>query len=212
MAGSLDLRRTPLFERHKAAGARLIDFGGWEMPVQYSGILDEHAAVRNAVGLFDVSHMGEIVFEGRGASAAVQRLITNDLGKLQDGVISFSAVTTRVEDLFRQLPAMLDSLATLQNRQRESIEAFDEQVAARLQEAQKLDDAFKETIRNFGQMPQRLAGDFKEVFTGLGNEALGAWDNYSGEYTKNLQTVYQSFLNSVNGSAGEVDLPTVARR
>ncbi|MDX2044367.1 MAG: methyl-accepting chemotaxis protein [Acidobacteriota bacterium] len=126
------------------------------------------------------------------------------VGKLQGGVNSFGTVTTRMEDSFRQLPAMLDSLSALQNRQRESIEAFDEQVAARLQEAQKLDDVLKEAIRNFGQMPQQLAGDFKEAFNGLGNEALDAWDNYSGEYTKNLQAVYQNFLHSINGSANDV--------
>ena len=63
----MSLRRTPLFEQHQALGARLVDFGGWEMPVQYTSILKEHAAVREAAGLFDVSHMG--VFEVRGADA-----------------------------------------------------------------------------------------------------------------------------------------------
>jgi aminomethyltransferase len=91
-AASKDLRRTPLFERHKAAGARLIDFGGWEMPVQYTGILEEHNTVREAAGIFDVCHMGEIIFEGRGATKAVQRLITNDLGKLQDGGALYTCV------------------------------------------------------------------------------------------------------------------------
>ena len=92
MAGSSDLRRTPLYERHKAAGAKLIDFGGWEMPVQYTGILDEHATVRSAVGLFDVSHMGEVIFEGPRAGQAVQRLITNDIGKLTDGKALYTCV------------------------------------------------------------------------------------------------------------------------
>lgn len=79
------LKRTPLYEEHKAAGARLVPFAGWEMPVQYSGIVDEHNAVRNAVGLFDVSHMGEIMVEGPRALALVGSLVTNDVENLVDG-------------------------------------------------------------------------------------------------------------------------------
>ncbi len=78
-------RRTPLYDRHVAAGGRIIDFGGWALPVQYTGILDEHRAVRASAGLFDVSHMGEIRFRGAGAREAVQRVVTNDVGKLVDG-------------------------------------------------------------------------------------------------------------------------------
>lgn len=80
-----NLRRTPLFDRHKAAGARFVDFGGWEMPVQYRGLLDEHAAVRSAAGLFDVSHMGEIEITGPGALALCQSITTNDAGRLGVG-------------------------------------------------------------------------------------------------------------------------------
>jgi aminomethyltransferase len=80
------LRRTPLYDEHRALGGKLIDFGGWAMPVQYKpGIIKEHTAVREAAGLFDVSHMGEAVLRGPGAGAAVQRLITNDASKLGDG-------------------------------------------------------------------------------------------------------------------------------
>ena len=64
MTSSVALKRTPLYTVHKASGAKMVDFGGWDMPVQYSGILDEHNAVRNGVGLFDVSHMGEIEVRG----------------------------------------------------------------------------------------------------------------------------------------------------
>jgi aminomethyltransferase len=80
-----DLKRTPLYEAHRALGARMVPFGGWEMPVQYTGILEEHKAVRESAGIFDVCHMGEIVFRGPRAQEAVQRLVTNDLGKLTDG-------------------------------------------------------------------------------------------------------------------------------
>ena len=78
-------RRTPLYETHQKAGGKLVEFAGWEMPVQYKGILEEHAAVRTAAGLFDVSHMGEIELTGPKALEACQRLITNDIGKAKDG-------------------------------------------------------------------------------------------------------------------------------
>ena len=79
------LKRTPLYAKHAAAGARFVDFGGWEMPVQYQGIAAEHHAVRTGVGLFDVSHMGQIDVQGPDALAAVNALITNDLNAIKDG-------------------------------------------------------------------------------------------------------------------------------
>jgi aminomethyltransferase len=87
-----DLRRTPLYEEHKALGARLVDFAGWEMPVQYRGIKAEHQAVREGAGLFDVSHMGEAVFRGPDAEAAVQRLVTRDVSRLEEGQAGYAAV------------------------------------------------------------------------------------------------------------------------
>ena len=86
------LRRTPLYEEHKALGARLVDFAGWEMPVQYEGIKAEHGAVRTRVGLFDVSHMGEVVFRGPQAEEAVQRLVTRDVSRLVVGQAGYAAV------------------------------------------------------------------------------------------------------------------------
>src|SRR5215472_12861646 len=76
------LKRTPLYEQHVALGARLVEFGGWEMPVQYSGILEEHRAVRTHAGLFDVSHMGEFKVTGAGALAFLQHLVPNDVSRL----------------------------------------------------------------------------------------------------------------------------------
>ena len=76
------LKRTPLYEQHVALGARLVEFGGWEMPVQYSGIIDEHRAVRTHAGLFDVSHMGEFKVEGSDALAFLQHLVPNDVSRL----------------------------------------------------------------------------------------------------------------------------------
>ena len=86
------LRHTPLYEEHKALGARLVDFAGWEMPVQYTGIKAEHEAVRTAAGLFDVSHMGEVVVRGPQAEEAVQRLVTRDVSRLSVGQAGYAAV------------------------------------------------------------------------------------------------------------------------
>jgi len=85
-----DLKRTPLFPVYHAYGAKTIDFGGWELPVQFSSIKEEHEAVRTKAGLFDVSHMGEIEVRGPGALDFVQRLTTNDASKLQSGTIQYS--------------------------------------------------------------------------------------------------------------------------
>ncbi|MHB8418767.1 MAG: glycine cleavage system aminomethyltransferase GcvT [Myxococcales bacterium] len=87
-----ELRRTPLYPAHVRAGAKLVDFAGFEMPVQYTSILEEHRAVRERAGLFDVSHMGEIVLAGPGALRAVQRLVTNDLAAAADGQAMYAAV------------------------------------------------------------------------------------------------------------------------
>jgi aminomethyltransferase len=84
------MKQTPLHGRHQALGAKIIDFGGWAMPVQYSGILDEHKAVRNAAGIFDVSHMGEVRFHGPRAAEAVQKIVTNDVAKLVDGMAMYA--------------------------------------------------------------------------------------------------------------------------
>ena len=79
------LRRTPLFAAHQRAGGKLIEFGGWEMPVQYSSIVDEHLCVRRAAGLFDISHMGEVLVSGPSAEAFLNATLTNDLRKLAVG-------------------------------------------------------------------------------------------------------------------------------
>src|SRR6266487_6742335 len=79
------LKRTALFSAHQKLGARLIDFGGWEMPVQYTSIRDEHLAVRHAAGLFDISHMGEVTVSGAGAGEFLNRVLTNDIRRLAPG-------------------------------------------------------------------------------------------------------------------------------
>ena len=84
MTTDSDLNRTPLYETHNGLGARLIDFGGWEMPVQYTSIMEEHRSVREGAGLFDISHMGEFAVRGRMAAAALNYILTNDVSKLRD--------------------------------------------------------------------------------------------------------------------------------
>ncbi|HSK80136.1 MAG TPA: glycine cleavage system aminomethyltransferase GcvT [Thermoanaerobaculia bacterium] len=103
MAKSDGLKRTPLYDCHLEAGARIVDFAGWEMPVQYAGVIEEHRAVRTAVGLFDVSHMGEVRVRGEGAEAFLQRITPNDVAKLSPGRAHYSGLLTErgtyVDDL-----------------------------------------------------------------------------------------------------------------
>ena len=92
MESTAALRRTPLHEAHVAAGARLVPFAGWEMPVQYQGVRAEHLAVRTACGVFDVSHMGEIETEGPGAAELLQRLLSNDVSRIEVGGAQYSVL------------------------------------------------------------------------------------------------------------------------
>ncbi len=97
------LKLTPLFEEHLALNGKMVPFAGWNMPVQYTGVVDEHKAVRNSVGIFDVSHMGEIIVTGRGALDYLQGLVSNDVAKLQIGQAQYSALCyengTLVDDI-----------------------------------------------------------------------------------------------------------------
>ncbi|MGQ0810314.1 MAG: glycine cleavage system aminomethyltransferase GcvT [Nitrospiraceae bacterium] len=86
------MKRTPLFEAHRASEGKLVDFAGWEMPIQYSGVVDEYHAVRTSAGLFDVSHMGRLMAAGAGASAFLQRMTSNDVAKLPVGQSHYSMV------------------------------------------------------------------------------------------------------------------------
>jgi aminomethyltransferase len=98
------LKRTPLYEAHVEAGAKLVDFAGWEMPVEYDGIRAEHLNVRSACGVFDVSHMGEIETEGPQAGELLQRLLTNDVSKIAVGGAQYACLCREdggvLDDLF----------------------------------------------------------------------------------------------------------------
>jgi aminomethyltransferase len=93
-AATVPLKKTPLNARHRASGAKMVPFAGWDMPLEYSGINAEHMAVRERAGLFDISHMGEIEVAGKDALAAIQRVSCNDAAKLQVGQAQYSSLTT----------------------------------------------------------------------------------------------------------------------
>ena len=86
------LKQTVLFERYKDYGGKTIDFGGWDLPVQFSSIKAEHEAVRTKAGLFDVSHMGEVLVTGEGALSYLQKMMTNDVSKLKIGQAQYTAM------------------------------------------------------------------------------------------------------------------------
>jgi aminomethyltransferase len=99
------LSRTPLFDRHVALGARMVPFAGWEMPVQYEGVIPEHKAVRADCGVFDVSHMGEVEVEGPRAHELLQSLLSNDLDRLADGEAQYTLLTNETGGIIDDLIA-----------------------------------------------------------------------------------------------------------
>jgi aminomethyltransferase len=99
-----ELKKTPLYEEHIKLGAKLIEFGGWDMPVYYSSVISEHLNVREKAGIFDICHMGEFFIEGKDAFKLIQKIITNDLMKLEDGKAFYSSICLEnggvIDDLF----------------------------------------------------------------------------------------------------------------
>src|ERR1044072_3371742 len=107
-AGAQTLKRTPLYDRHVAAGARLVPFAGWEMPVQYAGIREEHVAVRTGAGVFDVSHMGQVETTGPDAERFLQRVLSNDVTKIAADGAQYSGMcrenAAALDDFFTYRP------------------------------------------------------------------------------------------------------------
>jgi len=122
------MKRTPLFEGHRVAGGRLVDFAGWEMPMQYTGVVDEYHAVRAAAGLFDVSHMGRIVVSGDGALPFLQRVTTNNVAKLGVLESQYSMVCNEAggikDDIFVYRMRPLEYLLCVNASNREKIAAW----------------------------------------------------------------------------------------
>jgi aminomethyltransferase len=117
------LLRTPLYEKHVDLGARLVPFAGWEMPVQYEGVIPEHLAVRRDCGVFDVSHMGELEVEGPRASELLQSLLSNDLGRIGPGKAQYTVLTNErggiVDDLivYQRAPGRFLLIVNAANRE-----------------------------------------------------------------------------------------------
>jgi aminomethyltransferase len=123
-AGAETLKRTPLYDRHVAAGARLVPFAGWEMPVQYEGIRAEHLAVRERVGVFDVSHMGEVETTGPDAEAYLQHVLSNDVSKIAERGAQYSVLCREdggvLDDLFTyRLPDGFLTVTNAANHERD---------------------------------------------------------------------------------------------
>jgi aminomethyltransferase len=123
-AGAQTLKRTPLYDRHVAAGARLVPFAGWEMPVQYTGIREEHLAVREGAGVFDVSHMGEVETTGPDAEAFLQRVLSNDVSKVPADGAQYSVLCREdggvLDDLFTyRLPDGFLTVTNAANHERD---------------------------------------------------------------------------------------------
>ncbi len=146
MEATAALRRTPFYDAHRTAGAKLVGFAGWEMPVSYAGVGAEHVAVRTGCGVFDVSHMGEIETTGPDALALLQRLLSNDVAKLEIGGAQYSVLCREdggvLDDLFTYRLAD-DRYLTVTNAAnhdrdlawfREHADGFDAEVADRLDE------------------------------------------------------------------------------
>jgi aminomethyltransferase len=172
------LKRTPLYEEHQRAGARIVPFAGWEMPVQYAGISAEHQAVRTRAGLFDVSHMGELELTGPGAAALVDRLVTNDLGRVADGQAMYTVCCnergTILDDLIVYKWSDSDVLVVCNASNRDKISRHFAEAAARSGVAFR--DATEETALIALQGPRalELLGKAEPSLANLANE-LGAF-------------------------------------
>jgi aminomethyltransferase len=120
------LRHTPLYDKHVALGAKMVPFAGWEMPIQYAGIVAEHRAVRGGAGLFDLSHMGEFLFEGTGALSALDRLVSSDIAGLEVGHARYGLLTnekgTIVDDVivYRYAPDRLAMVVNAANIEKDA--------------------------------------------------------------------------------------------
>ena len=189
------LKRTPLYDAHVEAGAKLVPFAGWEMPVQYEGIRSEHLAVRESCGVFDVSHMGEIETEGPQALDLLQRLLTNDLSKLEVGGAQYSCLCREdggvLDDLFtyRLADEHYLTVTNASNHERdlawwrEQADGFDVDVHDRIDDYAMLavqGPSAREIVDSMaqGELPARMRT--KDMNLGPG-DALVCGTGYTGE-------------------------------
>jgi aminomethyltransferase len=190
------LKRTPLFDAHVAAGARLVGFGGWEMPVQYTeGIRAEHEAVRNRAGVFDVSHMGEVQCSGPDAEAFLQHVLSNDVGRMAIGGAQYSVLCDEdgglLDDLFtyRLAPDRFLTVTNASNHEsdlawlRDQVDGYDAQlddVAGAYAMLAVQGPRARELVQQIADspLPARLQAAPRII---LGHEALVCGTGYTGE-------------------------------
>ena len=171
------LARTPLHEEHVAAGGRMVVFAGYDLPVQYRGVVEEHKAVRSAAGIFDVSHMGELELQGPGAAAVVDGLITNDAAKLVDGQALYTCACnekgTILDDLIVYRVAAASWLVVCNASNRAKMAAHFEKAARTSRETCSFDDASDRTALIALQGPRAL-----EIAALVGGRALGGLPSF----------------------------------
>ena len=165
------LKRTPLFAAHQRAGGKLIEFGGWEMPVQYSSIVDEHLAVRRAGGLFDISHMGEVSVRGPGALAFLNHLLTNDAAKLSVGQGQYTLMCNEpggvIDDLYAyRIDAEEFLLVINASRIEPDVAWMDRQLAAWPQRTQVELKNLSDALGAVALQGPKVRGLVDQVFTG----------------------------------------------
>lgn len=188
-----DLKRTALFEVHKALGARIVEFGGWEMPVQYTGIADEHKAVRTAAGLFDISHMGEVTVTGPSAERFLNHVLTNDLAKLAPGQGHYTILCNEqggvIDDLYAYRRGTEDFLLILNASRIEADLAWlkNRFEAAGLTDGTRMEDISNETAALALQGPSSAAV-MAAVFPGQLTNSPGA--AHVGDLKKNQLGAY----------------------
>jgi len=184
------LQRTPLFARHVAAGARMVPFAGWEMPVQYQGVIPEHRAVRADCGVFDVSHMGELHVDGPTAEAFLQEVLSNDLGKVGDGGAQYTLLTNErggiVDDLIVYRFAHGQFMVVVNASNREAAYAWLKEREPRGSEVRDASDEYGLLAVQGPRSLERLGLDEQPAFTHAmgeldGIEVMVARTGYTGE-------------------------------
>jgi aminomethyltransferase len=187
---SATLRRTPLYERHVAAGARMVPFAGWEMPVQYEGVIPEHLAVRRDAGAFDVSHMGQLHVEGPAAASFLQSMLSNDIERLADGGAQYTLLTNErggiVDDLIVYRMAHGHYLLVVNAGNRESAYGWLKDREARGTEVRDASDDYALIAVQGPRALERLGLDEAPAFTHAmgevdGIELMVCRTGYTGE-------------------------------
>ena len=182
------LKRTPLFECHRKLGGRLVEFGGWEMPVQYTSIMEEHQAVRTAAGLFDISHMGEVLVNGPGAEAFLNRVLTNNVSKLAGGQGQYTILCNpaggAIDDLYIYRTADAEYLLVI------NASRIDEDVTWLARQLQENTKAGSVILENISDQTGAIAIQGPKVVNFIdqcffGGSTAGAVANRASELNKN---------------------------